>query len=81
MGKRRAGVGSGAGNGSCWFPRHQKTVVVTSGNTTNRGAMIYIRVIVAIMGQALGQARDLELWYFIATNFQIGYAYDTDEKN
>lgn len=43
--------------------------------------MIYIRVIVAIMGQALGQARDLELWYFIATNFQIGYAYDTDEKN
>lgn len=35
------------------------------------------------MGQALGQARDLESWYFIATNFQIGrycYAYNTDKK-
>lgn len=81
MGKWQAGVGSGAGNGSCWFPRYQKTVNVTSDNTTNRGAMI---LDVAIMGQALGKARDLELRYFIATNFQIGrycYAYNTDEKN
>lgn len=36
MGKWRARVEAGARDGSCWFPRHQRTVVGISDNSTSR---------------------------------------------